>query len=128
LAVLGLFQLGGNRIETEFERGHGPGQRTGAEQVGHVHVLRRGGRALRSVAGRQLGAGGIVTLFMCLAESAPQQQSSSNAHPASGAGAVAAAAVVALALARVPRVPERLGGSSVPLYAGLGRLRYRGPQ
>jgi drug/metabolite transporter (DMT)-like permease len=66
--------------------------------------------------------GGIVTLFMCLAESAPQQQSSSNAHPASGAGAVAAAAVLALALARVPKVPERLGGSSVPLYAVAGAL------
>ena len=73
----------------------------------------------------QAGAGVclvLATLHAVILDAPPTQFFESNGHPASGAGAVAAAAVLALALARVATVPERLGGSAVPLYATAGVL------
>lgn len=64
----------------------------------------------------QAGAAACLLLAMLHAlilDAPPSQFFESNAHPASGAGAVAAASVLALALARVAKVPARLGGSSV---------------
>jgi uncharacterized membrane protein len=71
----------------------------------------------------QVGAGVclvLATLHAVILDAPPTQLFESNAHPAAGAGAVAASAILALALARVAKVPERLGGSAVPLYAMAG--------
>jgi uncharacterized membrane protein len=64
----------------------------------------------------------LATLHAVLLDAPPTQFFESNAHPASGAAAVTAAAVLAFALARVAVVPQKLGGSGVPLFVLAGVL------
>jgi uncharacterized membrane protein len=107
------------------ERPPGGGRSLAARGVGRMRRLRsvlwrRLGRAAsrRRLRGRRPAA----NLHAVILDAPPTQFFESNAHPASGAGAVAASAVLAFALARVANVPERLGGSAVPLYATAGVL------